>query len=71
MTCPKSEDGTHHLDAKLACQCGYVMVIPPISIGIEVFNKSKELYSDHFNCDTISGAIRGLEDAISKLKAQR
>lgn len=71
MACPQTEDGVHHLDAKLTCPCGYVMVIPPISIGIEVFNKSKELYSDHFNCDTIDGAIEGLEDAIRKLRARQ
>ena len=71
MKCPDSTDGVHHIGSNTKCTCGYVLRIPPVSIGIEVFEKQREVYSDHFNCDTIDGAIGGLKRALDALKALR
>lgn len=48
----------------LTCACGFVFRVAPISILIEVFDKQTEVYSDAFNCDTLDGAVAGLERAV-------
>ena len=54
----------------MTCQCGYAFRVPPICVSIEVTNRSSVVVSDGFNCETLAGAIGGLERAIRKLKAE-
>lgn len=62
---------THNIGVGMRCTvegCTYVLRIRPISFSVEVFDRRVELYSEHFNCDTIDGAIDGLEQAADALR---
>lgn len=50
------------------CPCGYVFRVPPICVSIEVFDRSRGLVNEHFNCDTVLGAVGALREAADKLE---
>ncbi len=67
-----TEDHIHDCTGPtMTCPCGYVFTVPPVCISVEVSYRGRTLVSDGFNCDTISGAIAGLEEAIRKLDKTR
>lgn len=51
------------------CPCGYVFRVPPIHFSLEIFDGRKQLLEDHFNCNTVSGCIAALKQAISRLES--
>ena len=53
----------------LTCPCGFSFRVPPICVSIEVFDRQRALVDDAFNCETVDGAIVGLERALRKLRA--
>jgi len=53
----------------MACPCGYVFRMPPISFSIDVFNRREEIINDHFNCENFDAVIDALEVVIEKLRA--
>lgn len=50
------------------CPCGYVFRVPPISVSIEVFDRSTELVNEVFNCETVDAAIDALRQAADELE---
>ena len=70
MSCPNREDGVHDCTGVgQRCACGYQFTVPPISVSIEIFNRSITVYDDHFNCDTLDVAISGLREALRAVEA--
>lgn len=71
MACAVHADGVHDCTgAGQRCACGYEFRVPPIMVSIEIFDKSTELYGDHFNCENVDVAIDALERAIRRLRTR-
>lgn len=64
--CPLSADGVH---SGFKCPCGNEVMIPPISVSFEVYDKSEELVSDGFSCSSVGMAADALRRAADKLEA--
>jgi len=52
----------------MTCPCGYQLVIPPVCVSIEITDGPETVFSDGFNCDTLSGAIDALRLAAETLE---
>jgi hypothetical protein len=55
----------------LRCKCGFVLRVQPVWVSIEIGERKQTLVNEGFNCETIGGAIAGLEEAIDKLRKIR
>lgn len=60
--CPLSADGVHRL-AGLHCGCGWVLMIPPVCVSIEVSDGPRQVVSEGFNCGTLDQAANALRRA--------
>ena len=54
----------------MRCHCGHVFTVPRFCFGVDAYdNQTKQtLVNEHGNCETLSGVIHWLEEAINTLK---
>lgn len=70
-TLPETDHVHDCTGADRRCPCGFVLRIPPVCVSIEVTEGLSTVFIEGFNCDTIGGAIDGLQAAIARLRTYR
>ena len=61
-------DHVHEIGSDMHCACGFVLRIPPISVSVDVMDRSIMLVQRTFNCESVHTAIRALRDAADELE---